>query len=142
MATDPAELLGLHLDSLTEVSDLDFTFENVDIGRAYALANTDGVSLLLIEEIVQSVQLYGPNRDELFDPFSGYLPLSLEFSMGRGQVRSLLGEPEERGERRSGTLLGEMPAWDRYACDVNLHIEYELSELSIGLITLTRREET
>jgi len=58
--------------------------------------------------------------------------------MSRNEVLSLLGSPNEHGDRRVLPALGKMPEWDAYWFAANrIHIEYDLKATSVRMITLS-----
>jgi hypothetical protein len=72
----------------------------------------------------------------LYPQHGAVLPLSLQPSHSRPEVRALLGEPSGSGGGIRVPVLGEVGPWDRFDSDTaSVHVEYSDSGL-ISMVTL------
>ncbi|PCK03698.1 MAG: hypothetical protein COA42_20050 [Alteromonadaceae bacterium] len=77
--------------------------------------------------------------DYIVSNMESLLGLDISFDAGRDVVRSLLGEPKERGKFGQKTILGVVPPWDKYFLDTgkaSLHFQYSFDSLGVDKITL------
>jgi len=63
----------------------------------------------------------------------------INFSMGRYDIRNLLGEPSMESDPDAKTLLGPIKPWDVYVGTYRLHIQYSEKAESIEVITISLR---
>ena len=140
---DPFSFLRRHLDGLEADPALHGALEPAEErdGRWHVAAPALGLAFAAPEDrVVSSVFVYCMSI-EGFAPYGGPLPHGLSATMGRDQVRSLLGRPERSGEASRLPVLGDKPAWDRFVVDESrLHVSYRLGSPGISMLTLMTAE--
>jgi hypothetical protein len=99
-----------------------------------------GIALLFDgDQLLQSIQLYGPGRDPGFAAFGDALPRGLKFSDSRADVLVKLGRPETQGTGIVAPILGKRPPWSRYAGEGHeLLLQFRCDESAIGLVEIIR----
>lgn len=129
------ELVGVPLETLAAAITL------IE-GQSYVELRAKGISYVSEDNAtVTAVQLHSFGH-ERYSRYTGVLPGSLEFSMGRSQARVLLGTPQQSGEAIAIPILGVKPPWDAFVIGrFRVHIEYTDAYDSIGMVTLTRHIE-
>lgn len=93
--------------------------------QSYLRLPEDGLSLVLPDHAhVGAVQLHAAGH-EGYAGFPHRIPHGLTFAMSRDRLRQILGPPEASGEAALVPILGNKPAWDRFALGATtLHAEY------------------
>ncbi len=90
---------------------------------------------------ITTVMFYARDQEEGCAPYTGKLPEGLDFSMGRDEVRHLLGPPTAAAEARVTPFLGLRPPWDLFhRPDHEVHVEYVLDDEGIGQVTVSMIE--
>lgn len=125
------ELIGVPLEALAA------PIKSID-AQSYVELRAKGISCVSADNAtVTTLQLHGFGH-ERHSRYTGILPGNLEFSMGRSQVRSSLGTPQQSGEASVIPILGPKPPWDAFVIGrLRVHIEYTDTCNSIGMVTLT-----
>lgn len=95
----------------------------------YHSFKTAGVSILFRNRKLVHAQFYNGNKPG-FNPFVGTLPLKIEFSYSKAEVREKVGEP-------SKTTGSPKSNWDIYDSEgKSIHVQYDLDGNVIEMITL------
>lgn len=124
----PWTSLGRTRDDLLGVITGPFAEEQID-DSVYVTIGESALQYLIVKDRVTTVFMHSR-------AYGGELPGGITFSLGRSAVRRLLGRPLQQGSQQKLRVFGQMPAWDLFDHDgMRLHIEYELDEASIRMIT-------
>ena len=107
--------------------------------RRYASIWSEGISLVIENEVVVAVQLFGEER-EGFSPWRSTLEDGLKFTMDRPQVQAVLGSPERSWDPFILPILGAQPPADAFTlADHRVLVTYANDQAEgIRLISLTR----
>ena len=110
-------------------------------GLGMGLVARVGGELAAVDQLrVSTVHLYCIPDGE-HSAYTGPLPRGLTAEMSRREVRNLLGDPERSGEAVRLPVLGDMPAWDRFAVDGwFLHAQYRGAGPGLSLVTMMTPE--
>lgn len=90
-----------------------------------------------LERQLKTIYFHGSDNSEV-GMYSGELPWGLKFSLGKDEIRLLLGEPQySHKDYNSGSLAESKENWDLYHFDnYSLNIEYGSGGMEIKLVAL------
>lgn len=134
VAGDPVTWIGRDIDEvLAELGGGERSVER-DVKRIYGTAPALGIELISnLGGVIRSVMLFSGDDGE-HQHYTGILPGTMGFDLGRDEVRDLFGAPDSGKDEPSKDVLGVAPPWDRwntFSGDLMLHILYTLDAQAV-----------
>lgn len=139
MTIKPLDLLEKDIDFVLGLAGIAFA-QRPSGNRTYLNSFDKGISLVVgVEQLVETVQLFGRSGQFEFAAFEGVLPFELDFELSRASVREKMGDPVEVYEPRNIPGLGLSQPAELYRRDAYLvHVEFAPAESAIALVSLSR----
>jgi hypothetical protein len=116
-------------------------FDGISIEKGidvyYLFNHHKGIDIIFdLDSKVKAIHFYSGKQD-ISNKFTDRLPLDVDFSCARNDVRQLLGTPNLTGGGNFSFLYGTTPPWDKYFFDdFKLHLQYSPDETNIELVTI------